>query len=254
MLPSNEPQHQQHQQHPTFLFPSTMPSNTPTPPTAALALSLGAAVLYGIQARSPPSAPRTATKTASTALLSALSALRGGPVLLTGALALGAAGDAVLALDDGEPAFLGGLACFLAAHALYIALFLAARGDGDGLLLQLLAGGRGSAYAVVGVALLAPAVVGLLMPRVGGALRLPVLVYSAAVVAMVFSAAAAVGDGDDDRVVVGAVLFAVSDAILAAERFLVAGASPHRAWMQHAVWVLYYSGQLLITLGFVAEV
>ncbi|KAK1766617.1 YhhN-like protein [Phialemonium atrogriseum] len=234
-----------------------MPSNTPTPPTAALALSLGAAVLYGIQARSPPSAPRTAAKTASTALLSALSALRGGPVLLTGALALGAAGDAVLAFDDGEPAFLGGLACFLAAHALYIALFLAAPGDGRGGLLQLLAGGRGSAYAVVAVVLLAPAVVGLLMPRVGGALRLPVLVYSAAVVAMVLSAAAAaaaVDDGDDDRVVVGAVLFAVSDAILAAERFLVAGASPHRAWMQHGVWVLYYSGQLLITLGFVAGV
>ncbi|TIP55997.1 lysoplasmalogenase family protein, partial [Mesorhizobium sp.] len=59
--------------------------------------------------------------------------LQGGPWLLIAALALSAIGDALLS-RDGEKAFVGGLAGFLAAHGLYIALFVRA-GDGGGLFL-----------------------------------------------------------------------------------------------------------------------
>jgi uncharacterized membrane protein YhhN len=50
-------------------------------------------------------------------------------------------------------------------------------------------------------------------------------------------------------VLLGAVLFMASDAILGSEKFLMTDTSPLRRFTSPAVWVLYYAGQLLITLG-----
>ncbi|KAJ2972077.1 hypothetical protein NQ176_g7362 [Zarea fungicola] len=101
--------------------------------------------------------------------------------------------------------------------------------------------------AVAGVMmLLAPAMAAILMPRVAGALRGPILVYTATILTMVL----AVLTVDNKTIVVGAVLFALSDSILATEEFVVARDSGHRGWMQHAVWILYYAGQFLIASGF----
>ncbi|TIS81761.1 MAG: lysoplasmalogenase, partial [Mesorhizobium sp.] len=75
---------------------------------------------------------RSAAKTLAVALLAALAVMQGSPPLLVAALALSAAGDAFLS-QDGEKAFLAGLASFLAAHVAYVALFLNA-GGGIGLL------------------------------------------------------------------------------------------------------------------------
>ena len=85
-----------------------------------------------------------------------------------------------------------------------------------------------------------------LLPRVGPSLRLPVLAYGVAILMMGLSALTL----DNYWILAGAILFMASDTILATEKFLVSAISPHRDWMRYAVWVLYYAGQLLITLGF----
>jgi uncharacterized membrane protein YhhN len=206
-----------------------------------LALSLAAAIIHGTEVRAPPSYPRLASKTASTALLSAVSSVRGSSSLLTTALALGATGDAFLAWNDSDATFLGGLSSFLVAHVLYIALLIQA---GGGQVQLLDDGWRIATAGVLGV-VLAPVMIALLMPQVERALRAPILVYTTAIILMVLAALTM----DDGQVVAGALLFAASDGILSADRFLISPTSSHRAWMQYAVWGLYYSGQLLITLG-----
>ena len=213
-----------------------------TPGNTVLILSLISAIAHIPSVLSSPSYPRMATKTASTALLSALAYQRGGPLLLAGALALGSLGDAFLAWE-GEGNFLCGLASFLAAHILYVILFAQSGGGKEQLLAETWRVGTATVFVVI----LAPTMTALLVPRVAKDLRLPIIAYTATIGAMVLAALTA----DSQLVVAGAALFSTSDSILAAEKFLIDPASPHSPWMKYAVWVLYYSGQLLIALGFV---
>ncbi|PTE08826.1 lysoplasmalogenase [Mesorhizobium helmanticense] len=128
-----------------------------------------------------------------------------------------------------------------AAHVLYVVLFARA-GGGFGLLsAEPWRGAIAVAMAVFALAMLLA-----LWRRVGPALRLPVSVYIAAILAMGISALTL----SHVWIIGGAVLFMASDGLLAAEKFLAPAISPHRAWMRHAVWVLYYAAQLAITLGF----
>ncbi|KAL2174442.1 YhhN-like protein [Thermothelomyces heterothallicus CBS 202.75] len=85
----------------------------------------------------------------------------------------------------------------------------------------------------------------ILVPRIDQGLRPPVVLYSLTILVMALTALTV----DSSRVVAGSLMFSASDAILATDRFLVSQASSHRAWMQPAVWVLYYFGQLLIAVG-----
>ena len=173
-------------------------------------------------------------------MLAVLSALQGGPLLLVAALALSAVGDAFLS-RDGEKAFLGGLASFLVAHIVYIALFLRS-GGGLGLLgAEPWRGAIALALAVFAIVMLAA-----LWRRVGPGLSVPIAIYVVAILAMGMAALTT----NSAWVIGGAVLFMASDGLLATEKFLVAAISPHRAWMRLAVWVLYYAAQLAITLGF----
>ena len=217
-----------------------------TPTQGVLAASAGFAALYQLQVRSQPSVPRCIVKTASTGLLSALAALRGAPTLLSSALALGATGDAFLAFD-GDNAFLSGLTSFLTAHVLYIKLLSDTHPAGSvAAQLGLLGAGGWRTYAAGAVALSVSGMIAQLMPKVKKELRAPVVVYSLTIAAMSLLALTA----ENAKVTVGALLFTASDAILSADKFLVHPQSRWRGLMQHAVWVLYYSGQLLITLGF----
>ncbi|KAK4130806.1 YhhN-domain-containing protein [Trichocladium antarcticum] len=212
--------------------------------SAVLAASIGSAILYGTLVRSRPSRWRMVVKTASTAMLSAATAMRGGSLLLVGALALGATGDAFLAWDD-EASFLRGLGSFLVAHILYIAAFV--QHDSDGLNLEVLLSGW-RAVAAGALALLAPAMIASLLPRIGRELRPPVVVYSLTIFVMALAALTL----DSSQVITGAIMFTGSDSILAADRFLVSPTASYRPWMQHAVWVFYYVGQLLIAMGFLS--
>ncbi|WP_315926507.1 lysoplasmalogenase [Mesorhizobium sp. SP-1A] len=207
-------------------------------PNATLLFSLAAAIIYACAPPTPPRLSRTAAKAGSVALLALLAFLQGGPWLLVAALALSAIGDAFLS-REGEAAFLGGLASFLAAHLVYIALFLK---TGSGLeAFRAAPWHLALALAMAGFALL---MLRLLWPRVG-ALRMPVAAYVAAILAMGLAALTTPALA----LIGGAVLFMASDAVLATEKFLMAQDSPHRAWMHRAVWLLYYPAQAVITLG-----
>ncbi|RUZ47751.1 lysoplasmalogenase family protein, partial [Mesorhizobium sp. M7A.F.Ca.CA.004.05.2.1] len=197
---------------------------------ATLIFSLAAAVIYAFTLGMPPTLARSAAKTLAVAMLAVLAGLQGGPLLLVAALALSAAGDAFLS-RDGEKAFLGGLASFLVAHIVYVALFLRSGGGLGVLGAEPWRGAIGLAMAVFVVIMLAA-----LWRRVGPGLGIPITVYIAAILAMGISALTT----SNMWVIGGAVLFMVSDGLLATEKFLVAAISPHRAWMRFAVWALYY--------------
>ncbi|TIQ33670.1 MAG: lysoplasmalogenase [Mesorhizobium sp.] len=217
-------------------FPGGIDAN----PNATLLFSVAAAAIYALALELSPRIARSAAKTLAVGLLAALAVMQGGPLLLVAALALSSVGDAFLS-RDGEKAFLGGLASFLVAHVAYVALFLEV-GGGIGLLsTEPWRGAVALAMAVFAVVMLAT-----LWRRVGPALRVPIAVYVAAILAMGIAALTT----SYPWVVAGAVLFMASDGLLAAERFLLAAISPHRVWMRYAVWVLYYAAQLAITLGF----
>jgi len=174
------------------------------------------------------------------AMLAVLAFMQGGPLLLIAALALSAVGDAFLS-RDGEKAFLGGLASFLAAHILYVPLFLRSGGGLDVLGTETWRGAIALAMAAFVVVMLAA-----LWRRVGPGLRAPIAVYIVAILAMGISALTL----DNPWVIIGAVMFMASDGLLATEKFLVPAIAPYRAGIRYAVWVLYYAAQLAITLGF----
>ena len=155
--------------------------------------------------------------------------------IVTG-LVLGAIGDACL-LGAARRWFVAGLIAFLCGHLAYVAgiamIEPAARWGGD-------AGWLAAVPIGVGGAALA-----LLWPRLGS-LRLAVVVYVAAISAMVVAAiaaarGAALPEPNRCRLVVGAGLFFVSDLAVARDRFV-----EHR--FANKLWGLpaYYAGQLLL--------
>jgi uncharacterized membrane protein YhhN len=133
------------------------------------------------------------------------------PVLMAGsdrgsrrALALGAAGDVAL-LGDSDAAFTAGLACFLAGHAAWIHDLRQRPGGGrlrsrPGLAVPYLA-----AFATLNA---------YLWPKTGKD-RVPVLAYSAALLAMSLVAL----DSGSRRTAAGGALFLISDTLLALEKF-----------------------------------
>lgn len=207
---------------------------------ATLIFSLVAAVIYAFTLDMRPTLARSAAKTLAVAMLAALAFMQGGPLLLVVALLLSGVGDAFLS-RDGEKAFLGGLASFLAAHVLYVPLFLLGGGGLDVLSTETWRGAIALAMAAFAVVMLAA-----LWRRVGPGLRVPIAIYIAAILAMGISALTL----DNPWVIGGAVMFMASDGLLAAEKFLVPAIAPYRAGIRYAVWVLYYAAQLCITLGF----
>ncbi|HWK68640.1 MAG TPA: lysoplasmalogenase [Rhizobiaceae bacterium] len=205
---------------------------------AALILSAAAALLTLYLASLPASLVRSLVKTLAVALLAVLAFVQQAPLLLVGALALSAAGDAFLS-RPGDRAFLAGLASFLAAHLLYIALFALSGGGVDALMSFRAAL---AAAMLLGVLLIATR----LLPRLEAGLKLPVALYIVAILAMGLAALTL----NSPAVIAGAILFIISDGILAWEKFLLTAGSPVSKSMRHTVWITYYAAQLLITLGF----
>jgi uncharacterized membrane protein YhhN len=151
---------------------------------------------------------------------------------VTAGLVCSLAGDVFLMLPRDR--FVAGLASFLVAHVFYVVAFAAE------------AGPTARPDALLPFALAAGALYALLWPRLGR-LRVPVLVYVAAIVVMAWQATARwllVGQLDALLACAGAVLFVVSDAALALNRF-------HRTFRGAQVLVLgtYFPGQLLIALS-----
>lgn len=157
-------------------------------------------------------------------------------------LGLSAGGDVAL-LGDGDRAFLAGVGSFLGAHVAYIAAFSRRRGPWHG---------PRAAARVAPAALVWVGVVPLVAAR-AGSLRMPVAVYGTALAAMQATALLL----DDDvpsagrtRIAGGAACFLVSDALLAAGRFLPVSGR-HRAGrvVDAAVMATYTTAQWLIADG-----
>jgi uncharacterized membrane protein YhhN len=205
-----------------------------------LILSAAAAIVYGVIVNMRPMPLRTAVKMLAVGLLAALTMVENGPPMLFGALVLSAFGDAFLS-REGDRMFLAGLASFLLAHLFYLVLFWT---EGGGI--ALLTGQSWRLAIAAAIVVVALVVLGLLVRRVKPALRSPIFAYVLAVLAMGLAALTL----ERAWVIAGALLFMISDALLATERFIISAISPHRAWLRHAVWALYYVAQVTIALSF----
>lgn len=133
------------------------------------------------------------------------------PVLMAGrdrpaqrALALGAAGDVAL-LGAGETAFTAGLVSFLAGHLAWIAALRQRPGRGYLRARPALAVPHVAAFGAMNA---------YLWKRTGPN-RIPVLIYSAALLAMALAAL----DSGEPRTAAGGALFLTSDTLLALEKF-----------------------------------
>jgi uncharacterized membrane protein YhhN len=152
--------------------------------------------------------------------------LRGKPRPVQRALALGGAGDVAL-LGHGDAAFTAGLGSFLAGHVAWVA---ALRPKSSGVLT------RNKAAALPYVAAWA-GLNAYLWPKTGKD-RIPVLVYSAALLATALAAL----DTGDKAVATGGGLFLLSDALLALEKF----GDVHLPAHEGVVMATYTTGQALL--------
>jgi uncharacterized membrane protein YhhN len=152
--------------------------------------------------------------------------MRGKPRPTQRALALGGLGDVAL-LGEGGTAFTAGLGSFLAGH---IAWVVALRPKSSGVL------ARNPAAALPYLAAWA-GLNAYLWPKTGKD-RIPVLVYSAALLATALAAL----DTGDKAVATGGALFLVSDALLALEKF----GDVHLPVHEGVVMATYTSGQALL--------
>jgi uncharacterized membrane protein YhhN len=201
------------------------------------AIAAGLSLAYGVwRVKDGPSVTRTMMKAMSVAFLGVIAFFAGGPLLLVVALLLCALGDAFLSME--EKWLQPGIAAFAGGHIIYIVLFINL-GAGVGydvfrIVLQIaLLGAAGFYFYWIRSSL--------------GAMRVPVSIYFGIIALMTLLALGL--PQAHWLVTLGALMFLVSDAILAAEMFKIPRESPHRRWTPFAVWGLYWGGQALITLG-----
>jgi uncharacterized membrane protein YhhN len=207
---------------------------------AIAALSCAVSVAYFAVLDREAGPLRTGMKTASILILSALPLTYLGtpnapvlPLLLLAlALVLSALGDFFLALEDQSRFFVPGLGSFLAAHVAYIAAFAL----------------YASGLSGIGMALLVAALVaaGLLLARIApklGRLRVPVFAYFAVIMTMV---AASLSIAEASWILpAGAVIFALSDSLIAVRKFW----APF-ALINEAVWITYIAAQFMIVAAY----
>ena len=198
--------------------------------TIALAVSLLAAAAYLVS----PHPLSTILKGLSVSLL-ALVALDSERRLLAAALLLSSVGDVLL--DLSPRLFVFGLAAFLATHLVYMVLFVRHRSAAQNV------AGR---YVVLATLLAYGAAFGAWLWPGLGPLRMPVMLYMAALLAMVWTATRAPYRGK--WVVAGAFLFLISDSILGANQFRLA--IPGHGFL---IWAAYYLAQRYLTKGVLAE-
>ncbi|MGP4053288.1 lysoplasmalogenase [Mycobacterium sp. 4D054] len=152
--------------------------------------------------------------------------------LLVGALLFSAAGDYLLAMPWWEPSFVLGLAAFLIAHLCFLAALWPLR--------------HPSRRRMAGVAVVAVACAALLVwfwPRLlEQGMAVPVVVYIAVLGAMV--CAALLADLPTPWTALGAVCFAVSDAMIGIDKFVLGSEA-----LAVPIWWVYAASLVLITAG-----
>ena len=184
-----------------------------------------------------PSAAKTLWKGLAVAPLVTISALIPAPVALTVGLFLCLLGDLALS-RPGERWFLAGMAAFAGGHVAYTVLFFQA-GSLPGVTAPGLA--LATFAALMGWAL---------WSRTGG-LRWPVTAYVAVILVMGLAALGLPPGRVGTIAALAAGAFVASDAVLAAEMFLLAEGSRAKRLAPFAVWPLYLAAQWgFVALGF----
>jgi uncharacterized membrane protein YhhN len=161
---------------------------------------------------------------------------------MVAALALSAVGDVFLMLPEDSPAadrnFVAGLGAFLLAHVAYIAAFVRLHAHGGYAISFVLTGLvlAGALFAAVGLPVRRGAA------EEDPALAVPVLAYVTVISLMVVAA----WWTGDMRLIPGALLFAVSDAMIGWTRFV------RKDWeLDVPIIVTYHLAQILLVLGLV---
>ena len=191
---------------------------------SALYLFLGRTLAY----------PGGAIIKTSMCVLLALLAWRQRQRLLTVALLFSAAGDAILAIE-GTNLFVPALGSFLITHLLYAAIFVGLYRTAP----FVLAGWRKAMMILAIVFAIGYLVV--LWPNLG-ALAVPVLLYVCAIVTMTaFSFRV-----QPIIVPAGALLFMISDSLIAYEKFIRPA-----FWLSAAIWITYAMAQQMIVYGLI---
>lgn len=216
---------------------------------ALAALSLGTSLAYLAHTGRPVSAWRTALKAGGIGALVPLPLLAlsmpGTPgtalILLAAALLFSCLGDIFLALKNDPRNFSRGLGAFLISHLFYLAVMLPLASAPGGLP-SALGGLQWAGIALL--ALMAGGVLAWLWP-VLGRLRLAVTAYLGVISAM--AAAALCVAGAAPWLGLGALLFVLSDALIAIDKFR--RPVPFRG---PAIWITYYAGQVLIAASLLA--
>jgi uncharacterized membrane protein YhhN len=188
---------------------------------------------------------KTYIKTLSVALLALASVFAAGPWALSAALLTCAVGDFLLALDR-DDAFLGGVVAFALGHLFYISVFLTSDFSEAA---RLLTGTRGA----ISIGLIVVAMcMGVTLFQRAGALRFAVLGYVPIIVAMGISALTLSPTAPLGLAIGGALIFVVSDFVLALEMFVLRADNVLRRGTPFVVWGTYWSAQamLLVGLGF----
>jgi uncharacterized membrane protein YhhN len=205
-----------------------------------LYVSAAASAVYLLTGRWQPFAGSALVKGCAVGALALLAlrsrGLRRDAGVLALALAFSTAGDVLLDLDPRLFAF--GLGAFLLAHLTYICLFSRNRTVGIRL--------RPPHLAAVLLILVYSATLSVWIVPSVGELAVPVVLYICALTAMVSTAILA--RFPQRWVAVGAILFLISDSLLAIHKFKTP--VPLRDYL---VWTTYYLGQCGIALGYLAS-
>ena len=145
------------------------------------------------------------------------------------ALALSWLGDVLLIPREARRAFLAGLLAFLGGHVAYAAAFVVLGLDAGAVVV-----------AAVPLGILAATVGRYLANAAPPKLRRPVVGYIVVISVMVATAAGAVSAGAPARILLGAVMFYLSDLGVARERFV-----QKSFWNRAITLPLYYGAQVL---------
>lgn len=158
-------------------------------------------------------------------------------LILGTSLIFSVGGDVFLGLNR-EDFFVFGLGSFLVAHLLYIFLFI--RSMPMRLILSPLRKAGVTLLVLYSVIMLA-----WMLPSLGE-LAIPVIVYITVITGMGVSAALA--GFRAPWVLVGSILFILSDSVIAVNKFKIPFAAS-----AYLIWSMYYIGQYLIVMGYVRE-
>jgi uncharacterized membrane protein YhhN len=206
---------------------------------ALLLLSVVCGFSYLFTQSIHPCPGRVLLKVLSVATLAALAFKAPTPssVILGMALAFSSLGDALLDLGP-ERFFIGGLLAFLSAHLIYILLFVRDW-------IRPLKPKRWQLSLTAAVLIYSILLSQWLAPSLG-ALTAPVMIYVVVITVMV--ATAMLAGFSKPWVCIGAILFLISDSILAVNKFKAPVPTAG-----YSIWATYYLAQFGIAIGFLRE-